>query len=415
MNRRSLITALGTAFAGASVAAQPQYDVEILGNIIGAKALNNLGDVVGKARDDAGEPVIVIRKANGKVVELPNLFEVDGNVIESALHIPSDLNDRGQVVGFVDVFTFPELSGRYGALWESDGTVRDLGHLNIDFIVFNEPTAINNDGRVLGMTVEVGPRQGYTADAPDYDLAQFDGHHPESRTQPLAINDRGQIVGETKVPSDLLCHNQAFVRDPDGTLRLLALLDVDDFGIPFGSRAYGINEAGLAVGSADIGAPFHTFWPVRWPSDRSIQPLLEGSQQAVGWSGIALALNDAGEIVGTFNAPDFVDRGFVWRDDGLGVVDLNEVTDTPLFINFAIDINRRGQILASTTGGVSVLLTPIGCDADLDDDGDADAEDFFAYLDLFASGDERADLDGDGDLDAKDFFAYLDVFARGCA
>ncbi len=55
-----------------------------------------------------------------------------------------------------------------------------------------------------------------------------------------------------------------------------------------------------------------------------------------------------------------------------------------------------------------------GCPADLDGDGDADAKDFFAYLDLFASGDDGADIDGDGDIDAEDFFGYLDLFVAGC-
>ncbi|MCB9845897.1 MAG: zinc-dependent metalloprotease [Phycisphaeraceae bacterium] len=51
------------------------------------------------------------------------------------------------------------------------------------------------------------------------------------------------------------------------------------------------------------------------------------------------------------------------------------------------------------------------CTADLDEDGDADADDFFAFLDLFAAGADDADLDGDGDRDADDFFLYLDAFA----
>ena len=54
------------------------------------------------------------------------------------------------------------------------------------------------------------------------------------------------------------------------------------------------------------------------------------------------------------------------------------------------------------------------CAADIDGDGDLDAEDFFAYLDLFANGDDGADIDGDGDIDAEDFFGYLDLFAAGC-
>ncbi len=56
-----------------------------------------------------------------------------------------------------------------------------------------------------------------------------------------------------------------------------------------------------------------------------------------------------------------------------------------------------------------------GCPADLDGDDDADADDFFAYLDAFAAGDLAVcDLDQDDDCDADDFFAYLDLFAQGC-
>ncbi len=60
------------------------------------------------------------------------------------------------------------------------------------------------------------------------------------------------------------------------------------------------------------------------------------------------------------------------------------------------------------------VATP-GCAADLDGDNDADADDFFAYLDAFANGDFGVcDIDLDGDCDADDFFGYLDLFARGC-
>ncbi len=56
-----------------------------------------------------------------------------------------------------------------------------------------------------------------------------------------------------------------------------------------------------------------------------------------------------------------------------------------------------------------------GCAADLDNDGDADSDDFFAYLDAFA-GDNLpvCDIDNDGDCDSDDFFGYLDLFAQGC-
>ncbi len=62
-------------------------------------------------------------------------------------------------------------------------------------------------------------------------------------------------------------------------------------------------------------------------------------------------------------------------------------------------------------------LTPCnsGCPADLDGDDDTDADDFFAYLDAFASDDQSiCDIDADEDCDADDFFGYLDLFAQGC-
>ncbi|MCB9844477.1 MAG: hypothetical protein H6811_00620 [Phycisphaeraceae bacterium] len=47
-------------------------------------------------------------------------------------------------------------------------------------------------------------------------------------------------------------------------------------------------------------------------------------------------------------------------------------------------------------------------------DGQIDGADFFAYLDLFASGACKADFTFDGVLDGSDFFAFLDEFVLGC-
>ncbi len=56
---------------------------------------------------------------------------------------------------------------------------------------------------------------------------------------------------------------------------------------------------------------------------------------------------------------------------------------------------------------------PNGC-GDWDEDGDSDADDFFGFLDDFASDSDCADLDDDGDRDADDFFAFLDAFVQDC-
>ncbi len=70
------------------------------------------------------------------------------------------------------------------------------------------------------------------------------------------------------------------------------------------------------------------------------------------------------------------------------------------------------RILTSNfTDGLVILSF---CEADLDSDGDIDADDFFSYLDFFAAGDLLADINGDGRIDSDDFFGYLDGFVEGC-
>ncbi len=86
---------------------------------------------------------------------------------------------------------------------------------------------------------------------------------------------------------------------------------------------------------------------------------------------------------------------------------------------------------ASRTWGLSILwnqiMTDLPCPADLTGssdpndpiygvpDGDADADDFFFYLDAFATGNMAVcDINEDTDCDAEDFFSYLDLFAAGC-
>jgi len=54
------------------------------------------------------------------------------------------------------------------------------------------------------------------------------------------------------------------------------------------------------------------------------------------------------------------------------------------------------------------------CPADIDGDGDADVDDFFAFVVAFAAGDPAADVNGDGSIDVDDFFAFVAVFAAGC-
>lgn len=92
--------------------------------------------------------------------------------------------------------------------------------------------------------------------------------------------------------------------------------------------------------------------------------------------------------------------------------DINSVTFSADEIRFNMAPN-----IWEVNGFVSfdIVFEGAGCEPDLDGDGDTDADDFFLYLDAFATGNLAVcDVDGDGDCDADDFFAYLDLFALGC-
>ena len=80
-----------------------------------------------------------------------------------------------------------------------------------------------------------------------------------------------------------------------------------------------------------------------------------------------------------------------------------------------VSVSPDGRRMYVTDANGIHVITYIECPADLDSDGDADADDFFAYLDAFAADDlSVCDIDGDGDCDADDFFGYLDLFSQGC-
>ncbi|MCB9845979.1 MAG: hypothetical protein H6811_08350 [Phycisphaeraceae bacterium] len=114
------------------------------------------------------------------------------------------------------------------------------------------------------------------------------------------------------------------------------------------------------------------------------------------------------------------DGGTIWRAQSFTEAQIAAAgapaTDR-MRVRFTARDNSPESNIECGVDGFSVtalVCERIGCAADIDGDGDADGDDFFGYLDLFAAGDPDADLDGDGDRDADDFFLYLDLFAAGC-
>ena len=84
---------------------------------------------------------------------------------------------------------------------------------------------------------------------------------------------------------------------------------------------------------------------------------------------------------------------------------IDGATGRPTGINFMLS----GEVVRCD----GCTQDPNAC-GDWDNDADADADDFFTYLDSFAIGDACADLDGDGTVDADDLFSFLNRFVAPC-
>ena len=254
----------------------------------------------------------------------------------------------------------------YDTLWITDEELMDAGTGNA-IGGFNGPTGQNIDSQLA---------DDFDVDEPVrltkviVDIMSFNGTLPAEGIWVQLYEHDEIIVGPSEV-----CFAEVIVSDFVAT----------PIDTPLNFEAWRIE---MDVSDAGI-----VLAPVRWWINT--QPLDEFTNGDWFWV--------IGSVsIPTVEQPSHVRDGF--EDHGNNYVGLWGSSDW-------IPHNFRGN------NTISMRLegeTDVGCRADIDGDGDADAEDFFGYLDLFAAGDDEADIDGDGDLDAEDFFGYLDLFAQGC-
>lgn len=176
-----------------------------------ATGTNNRLQTVGWAENGVHDPNCNADPSKGLVQVLQFLPVVWGpgrNQIRALPLLPGDdsgaataINDNGDVVGISG--TCDQAVGRHTAkhmvLWKN-GQAIDIGNLGGD--AWNTPMAINGHGDVVGFAQPAPPSQAFShaffrghAGGSPQDLGVLTPDDPDSYSQALGINDRGQIVG----------------------------------------------------------------------------------------------------------------------------------------------------------------------------------------------------------------------------
>jgi probable HAF family extracellular repeat protein len=287
---------------------------------------------------------------NGNIIDLGTL---EGGY-ESLV---SALNSRGQVVGLA-FNTVPEpFNGLFvtqarAFLWQN-GAMQDLGTLG-------GPDAnaalINEAGQVSGSSFTSATPNSTTGIPTQDPFFWQNGKMLDMGTlggtvgSPSAMNNRGQVVGQSNLAGDLTYH--PFIWSKGGGMQDLRTLGGDT------GETQWINDAGDVVGKADLPGPApQNHDPVLW-SHGSVIDLGTLPGDACG---AALYVNLRGQIVGTTENADLCriptgEHAFLWEKGG-PMVDLNTLipAGSTLELTFAVAINGSGEII-----GFGV---PSGCSA----------------------------------------------------
>ena len=246
-------------------------DIRVDGELDRPGGINDLGQMTGVGLGMSGASAY-IRQSNGYLSALP---KPDGRIDTCGMNI----NNSGQVVGWLRDLTNSQNSPYYAALWNENGEITTLGGGDD---LWSRATDINNNGQVIWTReVPLIGQQAYIWDRTNgsVPLALLDGTTSNSAS---SLNDSGIIVG--------CSGDHAVVWNSNGSV-------IRDLGL---GHAFGINESGQIVGTSGDHA-------VLWNPDGSIAADLGASAAAYG-------INNSGQIVGSAVYDQYGDREAVlWQ------------------------------------------------------------------------------------------------------
>lgn len=320
-------------------------------NCSNALSINAKGDVAGESQNGIIDPLLgvtEIRAVLWRGGAITDLGTFGGNASQSLA-----MNNRGEVVGFAlndipdpysiyGVFNFGSSNSTQtrGFLWRN-GTMQDLGTLGGPDTYSG---LLNERGQVAGNSYTnsiPNPATGVPTVDPFLwdrgqikDLGGFGGVFGFAN----GINNRGQVVGFSDLPGDLVFHPFFW----DGRV----LKDLGTFGGSTG-QAEALNDAGEVVGLADFaGDQLHDGF--RWRN---------GVMTDLGNLGLtshAYSINSNGQIVGNSRLADGMTvHAFLWENGQ--IADLNDL------VSPSSDVMLVDVTYIADNGKIAVNGLPSGC------------------------------------------------------
>jgi probable HAF family extracellular repeat protein len=305
-----------------------------------ANSISPKGLVVGFSENGAIDPLLGVAEI-GAVLwndgEIVNLGTIEGGYESTA----NAVNDGGQVAGaFLN--TIPDPFSFFGTqlrafLWRN-GVMEDLGTLGTGTDA--DAYFINERGQVAGTSntnTVVNPVTGMATQDPFLwetgkmtDLGTLGGTFGE----PNALNNKGQVVGDSDLAGDLI--TDAFLWERG------KLTDLGTLPGGIGSSAWWINDAGEIVGGSFTPNPSSPFHAVLWRKGTIIDL---GTVAGDACSG-SLGVNSETQVVGFSSVDCMVNsHAFLWEDGQL--IDLNIFNHSGSGLQqllLAYNINDSGEI-----------------------------------------------------------------------
>jgi probable HAF family extracellular repeat protein len=373
---------------------------------ISASAINASGDIAGTLQLSVNPSVYhAAIYSHGIISDLGTL----GGLTSAALAI----NDAGQVAGQSDK-PAPALSH---AFLYSGGVMHDLGDLGYPYSVAH---GINNSGEVVGLSAT----SATAAAAFLYSGGVMNnlGTLGSYLAQANAINDAGEVVGYAYVPSNVsssLAH--AFLYSKGAMHDLGTLPGGFDYAWAVGINASGQITGWTSGGLKDIDGIGRTR---AFLYENGVMTDI-GALRAGSYYTSANGINASGQIVG-FGEIGGAGRAFLYMP-ATGIVDLNSLLplNSGWVLEDALALNDAGQIVGNGTylgqQNSSFLLKISTITADVNGDGRVDCTD----VSVVKAGigkktgqpgfDPSADVNHDGVIDIRDLAIVTQALPTGTA